>query len=86
MGDDQNRCTPAVDFGEKLHDLIRHFGIDVPRRLVRDDEGRIVYQRTGQAHTLLLAARQLEREASCLVLQPHQPEYVRHPPAHVPFR
>ena len=44
--------------------------VEVAGRLIGDDHRRIVDERAGNGHTLLLAAGQLVRQTAALVLQP----------------
>src|SRR5688572_27755846 len=49
---------------EKLEDLARVFGIQVPGRLVREHELRRADERTRNRHALQLPARELARRAA----------------------
>ena len=48
---------------KQLHDVHRHFGVNVAGGLVRDDQLGVMHQRTRHSHTLLLAAGEGIREA-----------------------
>jgi len=71
----------AMEVREHLHDLSSGLLVEVPRRLVREYYRRIVSQRPGDRHSLLLSAGQFSRpviesfaqvshfqEFSCLLL------------------
>ena len=49
-----------VDLAEQVHDLEGEIGIEIARRLVREDERRLVDERPRDRDALLLAARQLD--------------------------
>ena len=78
MGNHQNCSTDIVDALEQFYDLVGQFRVDVAGRLVRNDKLRIVYQRTGNRHTLLFAAGKLVRISVRLILQAHQTNYIRY--------
>ena len=42
---------------KQIKDFVRRAGIQIPRRLVGDDDHRVIGQRPGNRHTLLLPAR-----------------------------
>src|SRR5215831_12648696 len=55
VGDDEHRALgPDRHLGEQLHDALPGLGIERRRRLVADDEARLVDERSRQGHTLLL--------------------------------
>ena len=78
MGDDDDGDVDLVDGLKQLHDVHRHFGVDVAGGLVRDDELGAVGQRAGNGHTLLLAAGELIRQAVHFVLQTDKGECKRY--------
>jgi hypothetical protein len=54
-GDDHRRPGP-VDPVDQLHDPDRRLGVEVARRLVGEQQRRMVDERTRDRHALLLAA------------------------------
>ena len=78
VGDDDNGDVDLVDGLKQLHDVHRHFGVDVAGGLVRDNEFGAVGQRAGNGHTLLLAAGELIRQAVHFVLQTDKGECKRY--------
>ena len=84
MRDHKDRRSAVIDLVEQIHDLIGHLRIHIARRLVRDNHGRIVDQRPGQADPLLLTAGELRREAAHLVLQADQRQHIRDTAVHLP--
>ena len=95
MADQQERGAGlAADFADELKRVAGVAAVEVARRLVGEDELRVVGQRPGHGHALLLAGRELPREMSELVAQPHaleqrfrmaavHPATERHPEFHV---
>ena len=59
MRDSENRMPFVVKFMKNLHDKVLILLVEVARRFVGKDENRIIDEGTGNADTLLLAARQL---------------------------
>src|SRR5919201_747335 len=57
--DHEDRRPRAVDAVEELHDPDRGVGVEVPGRLVADEERRVVHEGTRDRDALLLAAREL---------------------------
>ena len=55
---------------EKHHDLPRDVGIQVPCRLIRQEDQRVVQDGAGNGHPLLLAARELQGESLLLAREP----------------
>ena len=58
VGRDDDRGTARVDLAEQPHDLDREVGIEVPGRLVRQEQLGLVDDRARDRDPLLLAARQ----------------------------
>jgi hypothetical protein len=52
-----------------LHDVVRGSCIDVPRRLIGQQDGGIVDERSGNRDALLLAARQLRWRVALALAQ-----------------
>src|SRR5436190_6676026 len=59
MRDLNDGSSVAVKFLEQLHDLLTLTGMQIPRRLVGQDQFGIGNDGSGNGHKLLLAARQL---------------------------
>ena len=55
---------------QQLHDLLARFGVQVAGRLVGHDDGRVVDQRAGDGHALLLPAGKLVGAVVHAVAQP----------------
>ena len=68
----------AVDAVEELHDPDRGVGVEVAGRLVADEERRVVHERARDRDALLLAARELVREAVHLRAEADEREDLRH--------
>ena len=68
--DHQHRLALAYDFVEQVKDIVRIARVEVARRLVGDDQGRIVGQRARNRGALLLAARNRAGQLVHLVGQP----------------
>ena len=68
----------AVDAVEQLHDAERRVGVEVPGRLVGQQDQRPVHEGTSDRHPLLLAAGQLVRVALELLGQADELEDGRH--------
>jgi len=73
---DEHRRAAQVRAVEDLHDLARQVGIEVAGRLVGHDDHRVVDQRAGDGHALLLAAGQLRRIRGHLVAEVHRAQHV----------
>ena len=78
MRNDHDRRAERIDLLEQEHDLKRTLRVEVAGRLIGDDHRRIVDERAGNGHTLLLAAGQLVRQTAALVLQPDQLQHIGH--------
>src|SRR5438105_1333567 len=61
-----DRRPAAVQLGEQLHDLLPLARMEIPGRLVGEDQGRLVDQRARHGHELLLATGELPREQTLL--------------------
>ena len=59
MGDDEHGRAGAVDPVEQLHDPDRGLGVEVPGRLVGQEQRRVVDERARDRDALLLAAGEL---------------------------
>src|SRR5438552_2185380 len=79
---DQHERLPvlAVQPVDQLHELGGGIGIQVARRFVGEDDGRLGRQRTRDRHSLLLTARQLARAVAQPVLEPDDFERPQRPP------
>ena len=74
VGDDEHGGAGAVDPVEQLHDPDRGLGIEVPGRLVREQQRRMVDERPRDRDALLLAARELVRIVVDLALEADEPQ------------
>ncbi len=71
MGDEEQRCAGALLQGEEeVHDLRTGGKIEIAGGLVSEDEGGPRAERSGDCHSLLLAARELAREMRLAMRQP----------------
>ncbi len=59
VGDHDDCLTPAVQFLKNGHDLQAGAGIEVAGGFIGQQDFRLVYQRPGDGHPLLLAAGKL---------------------------
>src|SRR6267378_1615706 len=71
----------AVQVREDLHDFLTRRRVEVARRLVGEQDARVVHQRPRDGHALALAAGQLVRLVLHPVPQPHPLERPRRPDA-----
>ncbi len=69
MGDDHDCSTFGVQSAEDGHDLVARGGVEVPGRLVGEDQSRGRYQGSGDGGALLLATGHLAREMMAAVLE-----------------
>ena len=67
----------AVDPVEQRHDPLAGGGVDVPGRLVGEQDQRPVDEGAGDGHALLLATGELVREAAVLLAEPDELEHLR---------
>ena len=61
VGDHQDGLSPAVQPDEHIHDLGRRTRVQVPGRLVREEDGGLVDERPGHGHALSLPPGELRR-------------------------
>ncbi|EMA68522.1 GDSL-like lipase/acylhydrolase domain-containing protein [Halorubrum distributum JCM 13916] len=73
----------GLDALELREDRLPRLGVEVPRRLVREQHGGLVDQRAGDGDALLLPARELARLVVEPVAEPEPREQVRRPVARV---
>ena len=59
VGHDDDRVALCMQVDEDGHDLLAALAVQRPGRLVGEDDGAAVHERTGDADALLLPARQL---------------------------
>ncbi|MNY15999.1 hypothetical protein D3C86_1492400 [compost metagenome] len=79
VGDQDHRQAQAlVDVLEQAEDRFGGFRVQRRGGFVAQQYFRVVYQRTGDAHTLLLATGQLRRVGTVLVLQANQLQQFAH--------
>jgi hypothetical protein len=77
----QHRRAGGVDVPEEIHDLERQVRVEVARRLVGQDDLRLVDERAGDRDALLLTARQLRRVGQRAMLEADPLEHlIRAPP------
>ena len=62
MSNDDNGYSRLIYQAKHVHDLSRHFRVDISRRFVRDDHFRAVYDRSRKRDPLLFSARKLRRK------------------------
>jgi len=80
VGHHQDRLAPFVrHFALQRPDFCRLLRIQVARRLVRQDDRRLVQQRPRNRHALLLAAGQRVRSMVRPLLQVHDRQQLVHP-------
>src|ERR671913_869319 len=78
VGRDQDGGAYAVDPVQELHDTDAGCGVQVARRLVGDEDGRLRYEGPGYGDTLLLAAREHFGELVHLRREANEVEYLGH--------
>ena len=57
-------CSLAVQAVENLHHLVAHLAVEVPGRLIGEEDAGAANDRAGDRDALLLAARELGREVT----------------------
>src|SRR5207245_1974726 len=68
--DDDDGVAAVVERAEEVEDLAARLRIEVPRRLVGEQQGRFVHQSAGNGHALSLPAGELVRLVMHPVAQP----------------
>ena len=76
--EDDGQAQALVDFAQQTEDRLSGFGVQGRGGFVAQQNRRIVHQRTGNAHTLFLAARRLRRVSRVLALQANQLQQLTH--------
>ena len=71
MGDKNNSPSPGIQFLKQRQNLERSTGIQVSRSLIGQNQYRIVHQRPGYSHPLLLSSGHLVRLFVELVAKAH---------------
>src|SRR5215211_2529652 len=79
--EDEGLTLFSVELYQQLHDLPGGLRVQRPGRLVRPHDGRMVYQRAGDRHPLLLAAAHLVRALARLLGNANRLQYRRRSPA-----
>src|SRR5215204_4701295 len=79
--EDEGLTLFSVELYQQLHDLPGGLRVQRPGRLVRPHDGRMVYQRAGDRHPLLLAAAHLVRALARLLGNANHLQYRRRSPA-----
>ena len=78
VGDHQGREPQgALELADLDPHLLAELGVEVRERLVEEEQLRLDDERAGQRHALLLAARQLAREAVAEALEADQAQRLR---------
>ena len=71
MGDDHQGLAPlAHEAEEELDDALARFRVEISRRFVGEDDARVIDQRPGDGHALLLAAGELGGEMLHAIREP----------------
>ena len=83
VGDDGDGVAGRVHLVEDPEDLVAGPGVEVPGRLVRQDEARVHDDGPGDRHPLPLSAREFGGSGGGAFLEPHPGE--RHAGALAPF-
>src|SRR5688572_7245220 len=78
VGRHQDGGAYAVDPVQELHDTNAGCGVEVARRLVGDEDGRLRYESPGYGDALLLAAREHFGELVHLSREAYEVEYLGH--------
>src|SRR5690242_12249665 len=73
-----DRRAVRIELLEELHDLLSLARVQIPGRLVGENQGRLVNQRARHRHELLLATGELSRIEILLGHDPEAIERVRH--------
>src|ERR687890_1179775 len=81
VGDHHDCRTGPVDPVQQAHDLDRRVGVEVSRRLVRQQDQRPVDERAGDRDTLLLTAGELVRVPVLLAAETDELEHLGDDPA-----
>jgi len=68
---DHGQTLVGTDLKQQVVKSIARFRIQIPRRLVGEEEGRIIDQRPRNGHALLLPAGELPRAVIEAMAQPH---------------
>ena len=71
VGHDDHRSAFVVQVRKQPHDFFGGFGVKVARGLVREEEGRIGQQGSGDGHPLFLTARELVGSVVHAIRQAH---------------
>jgi hypothetical protein len=85
MGGNDHGHAHVVEALEQAHDVEREVGIQVAGGFVRDQEARFADHGARDAHALLLAGGQLQRQALFLAQQSHLIERGAHAFVDFPF-
>ena len=70
--DHERRADALVDLTHQVVDGLRRIGVQVARRLICQDDFRLVHQGPGDRRSLLLAPRHFAGRIVLDLLQPHQ--------------
>ena len=73
-----NSCAGIVNLSQKTYNLVAHFRVNVTRRLVRNNNLRIINKRPCKRNSLLLTARKLIRHRTCLLRKTYKLKNIRH--------
>src|SRR6185436_2354022 len=79
VGDQDDRAAGAMELAEQPENFLPGGGVEVPRRLVREDQGRVGDDRPRDRDSLLLAAGQLGRLVVQAIAEPQPLQCGRRP-------
>jgi hypothetical protein len=79
VGDDEDRRPVCVQFLKEPEDLGARMAVEVPRRLVGEDDGGPGDERSCDRHSLALASGQLRRHVVETMAETDAPQRVRRP-------
>lgn len=69
MGNEDHRFPGLIQFGKNLHHVLCGFAVQIARRFIRHDDGRIIDERPGDGHALPLPAGKFIRHVVDAVSQ-----------------
>jgi len=79
MGGHQDRRPLIVDVAQQAQKLGGEVGVKVSRRLIGENQARLVGQRSGDRDPLLLTTRKRIRKCSLSMLQAEAPKHFHRP-------
>src|SRR5215471_3084227 len=76
MGNDDHASSLVFrDILQQPHDFVPNLRVEISRRLISQDEGRVIHQGTSYRYPLLFASRELLREKMQPLAQSQVSEY-----------